>query len=380
MHLDGLVDDLAALLGHHRLHGTHPHPRLGVAEHVHGLRGTQHHQAHRLHLDTAAADDFHVLAEVDQLLAEALTAEATVDHHLDRLLGNTHRTHAVVDAARPEAKLRDLEATAFAEQDVVLRHAHVGEADVHVAVGCVVAAEHFHRADDLDPGGVDRHEDLALLLVGVGVRAGAHHRDHDLAARIAGARDVELLAVDHPFVAVEHGRGLDLLGVAAHDAGLGHRVGRADLAAQQRLEPALLLLRGAHPLEHLHVAGVGRRAVEALAGQTVLAEFDGDVGVVEVAQALAGVGVGQEEVPQALGTGLGLHGVEQFELARRPAPAIGPALTEAVELLGDRVDLVADECPHGLEQRADLVRHPQVEIVHARHLQCATDHVWSSSC
>jgi hypothetical protein len=38
---------------------------------------------------------------------------------------------------------------------------------------------------------------------------------------------------------------------------LGHGVGRADLAVQQRLQPLLLLLGRAHALEHLHVAGVG---------------------------------------------------------------------------------------------------------------------------
>jgi len=61
---------------------------------------------------------------------------------------------------------------------------------VHVAVRCVVVAEHVHRPDDLDARRAHRHEDLRLLLVGVGVRGRLHHDDHDLAARVAGARDV----------------------------------------------------------------------------------------------------------------------------------------------------------------------------------------------
>ena len=45
----------------------------------------------------------------------------------------------------PEAHLADLEAAAFAQQHVLLGHAHVVEDDVHVAVRRVVFAEHVHR-------------------------------------------------------------------------------------------------------------------------------------------------------------------------------------------------------------------------------------------
>ena len=84
-------------------------------------------------------------------------------------------------------------------------HADVVEAQVHVAVRGVVLAEHVHRPEDLDARRVHRHEDLRLALVRRPVGAGLHHDDHDLAARVAGAGDVVLLAVDHPLVAVEHG-------------------------------------------------------------------------------------------------------------------------------------------------------------------------------
>ena len=103
---------------------------------------------------------------------------------------------------------------------------------MHVAVRRIVGAEHLHALDDLDAGRVHRHEDLRLLLVRVRIGVGAHHDDHDLAARVAGARGVELRAVDDVLVAVGHGRGLDLLGVAGHDARLGHHVGGADLAVR----------------------------------------------------------------------------------------------------------------------------------------------------
>ena len=162
-------------IGHHRLDGADPHAGLGVAHRVHRLGGAQHHQAHRLDLDAGLGDHLGVLAEAGQRLAERLAVEAAADHQLERPLGRADRAHAVVDAARAEADLGDLEAAALAEQHVLLRHAHVGEAQVHVAVRRVVVAEHVHRAEDLDAGRVHRHEDLRLALVRRAVGAGLHH-------------------------------------------------------------------------------------------------------------------------------------------------------------------------------------------------------------
>ena len=72
----------------------------------------------------------------------ATRLERALAHQLERALGQADQAHAVVDAARPEPALRDLEAAAFAEQDVGRRHAHVLERDLHVAVRRVVVAEH----------------------------------------------------------------------------------------------------------------------------------------------------------------------------------------------------------------------------------------------
>ena len=59
-------------------------------------------------------------------------------------------------------------------------------------------------------------------------------------------------------------RGCDVGRVRRSDIGLGHGEAGADLAVEQRLEPALLLLRACRSGQHLHVAGVGGRAVEHL--------------------------------------------------------------------------------------------------------------------
>jgi hypothetical protein len=51
------------------------------------------------------------------VLPKAVRAGALA-HQLERALGRADRAHAVVDAAGAEAALGDLEAAAFAEQDV----------------------------------------------------------------------------------------------------------------------------------------------------------------------------------------------------------------------------------------------------------------------
>ena len=355
--LDRVVDDLTHPDRHHGLDGGDPDTSLGVAELVHGLGRGEHHAAHRFDLDAVLGHHLHVLAELGDGLAERLAGETALDQQVQRSLGRTDRAHAVVDSARAEAQLGDLEATTLTEEHVRRGNTAVGEPEVHVPVRGVVVTEDVHRPHDLDAGRVLGYQDLALLLVRRTVRVGLQHDDEDLAPRVAGARGVVLLTVDDPLVAVKHGATGDLLGIGGCDVRLGHDVRRADLTVEKRLEPLLLLLGGANPLEHLHVARVGRRAVHALGGDRVLAELGRDVGVVEVAEALAGLGVGKEEVPQTGLFGLGLDGFEQLELAVAIAPTLGSAFTQPEELLGVRLDLFGDELLHRLEQRLGLVGH-----------------------
>ena len=171
-----------------------------------------------------------------------------------------------------------------------------------------------------------------------------------------------LLAVDDPLVAFEHGRGGDVLGVRRGVVHFGHGVGRADLAIEQGLQPALFLRRRANTLQHLHVAGVGRRAVHAFTGQRGLAQFGGDVGVVQIGQAFAGVGIGQEEVPQAFFLGLVLGSVEQVELPGRVLPAVGAdaALAQRFVLGRHGNHGLGDEALDVFVQRQRLGRHAQV--------------------
>ena len=90
-------------------------------------------------------------------LPNATRVEALA-HQLERALGAADRAHAVMDAARAEAALGDLEAAAFAQQDVRDRHPHVLEHHFHVAVRRIVVAEHRERAHDRDARRVGRHQ------------------------------------------------------------------------------------------------------------------------------------------------------------------------------------------------------------------------------
>jgi hypothetical protein len=262
-----------------------------------------------------------------------------LDQQFERALGHADQAHAMMDAARPQAALGDLEAAALAEQQVFGRHPDVVEADLPVALGGVVEAHHRQITLDRDPGRVRLDQDHRLLLVLVGVRVGLAHHDPDAAAPVAGARGPPLGSVDDVLVAVAGDRGLDVGGVGRGDVGLGHAEGRADLAVEQGLEPLLLVRVGAVAGEHLHVAGVGRRAVARLGREQGRAAHDlAQVGIFEVGQAGAELALGQEQVPQAAPARLGL----QFLHQRRRVPAVAPGDLFVVGLLAG-VDVLVHE-------------------------------------
>src|SRR3546814_7890145 len=63
---------------------------------------------------------------------------------------------------------------------------------------------------------------------------------------------------------------------------------------------------------------------------------------------------------QARGLRLVLCAFEQFELPRRPAPAIGAGFAQPEEFFGDRIDIVGDMALDGVEERLRFLRHAQV--------------------
>ena len=100
--------------------------------------------------------------------------------------------------------------------------------------------------------------DARSVRSGVGI--GDRHHDPERGAFCAGREP--LVAVDHVVVAVAHRAGAERRRVRPGHLGLGHREERADLAGDEREEPALLLLVGAEQVQDLGVAGVGCLAAE----------------------------------------------------------------------------------------------------------------------
>ena len=163
-----------------------------------------------------------------------------------------------------EAALRDLEAAAFAEQDIGRRHPHILEQDFRMAVRRIVIAEDVEMAQHAHARRVERHQDHRLPLVRLRVGIGLAHDDGDLAARVHRARGPPFAAIDDVVVAVAADFGADVGGVGGSDVGLGHGKAGANVPFHQRLQPALLLLGGSVADDCFHVAGVGRRAIERL--------------------------------------------------------------------------------------------------------------------
>jgi hypothetical protein len=165
--------------------------------------------------------------------------------------------------------------------------------------------------------------------------------------------------VEHDLLAVERGGGLHVGGIGGGDVGLGHAEGRADLAGEQGGEPALALLGGAEVQQHLHVAGVGGVAVEALAGDQRAAHALSEGRVLDVGQTCTGLGVtlagiphgwgrtgGQEQVPQTFGLGLGLEFLDQGG----HHPGVPQRELRAMVGLLARRDLALDEGAEALQQ------------------------------
>ncbi|KGD50707.1 acyl-CoA dehydrogenase domain protein [Burkholderia pseudomallei] len=178
-----------------------------------------------------------------------------------------------------------------------------------------------------------------------------------------------LAAVQHDFVAFELGRRAHVRRVRRSDLRLRHAERRTDLAREQRLEPAAALLGRAVAREHLHVAGVGRVAVERLRRDERMPHQLGERGVLGVRQPRAAVlGLGQEQVPEAGRARLRLQRFHHVGLP--PAPPVGVAR----QLLGvarlDGRDLVAHEGRDALAQFAAAGRGGEIHGVSDSRFEC----------
>ena len=118
MGLDGVVDDPQRHVGGVDL----DHRDLGggglVAGLVHHVGGLEAEEARHVDVDARRGDPLLPDAVLHQALAEGDPGLKALHHSLQSFLGDSDRPHAMVDPARPEPALGDLEAAAFAEQQL----------------------------------------------------------------------------------------------------------------------------------------------------------------------------------------------------------------------------------------------------------------------
>ena len=125
-----------------------------------------------------------------------------------RTLGLSDRPHTVMDAARTEAALGNLETAALAKQHVLLGYPHVGELHLTMTMRRIVIAENRQRPHDINSRCFHRNQDHRLLAIRFGIGISLTHKDKDFAARITGSGDPPFVAVDDPFIALALGKGL----------------------------------------------------------------------------------------------------------------------------------------------------------------------------
>jgi len=132
-----------------------------------------------------------------------------------------------------------------------------------------------------------------------GVGIAAAHDDVHRTARITGARTPPLATVEQVVIAGALDAAGNVGSVRGGHLRFGHEKRRADLAAQQRLEPALLQRGARIALEHFHVAGVGRGAIEHLGCKRHAPHDFAQRCVIEIRQPLGrSRAARQEEIPQ----------------------------------------------------------------------------------
>ena len=162
--LDRAVEHVHQHVGHDHLDHRDLLARDLLAVGVHLPGGVEHEQARLVDLHARGRDPvLHELLLADRA-AEGDARVGVTAHDLEAAFRHADRAHAVVDAAGPEARLRDHEAAVLGAEAVRDRHPAVLVADLAVPAAARVA-HHGDRADQLEARRVGRHDDLALALV-----------------------------------------------------------------------------------------------------------------------------------------------------------------------------------------------------------------------
>ena len=208
-------------------------------------------------------------------------------------------------------------------------------------------------------------EERRELAVARRLRIGLGHHERQLGG--AGTAGEPLLAVQHPVVAVAHGRRLHPRGVGTGGL-LGHREADPDVAVDERLEVALLLVLGAVLDERDHRGVLRTHAVEGPGREHGEGATDLDLhdGVGQVPEPHAAPLLGDERAPQALRPGLALQLADDVEVRPRAHLRLG----------GEHV--VIDELRHPRPQRVDVLGDLEVNHLSDHACHVSTLSTWQS--
>ena len=269
--------------------------------------------------------------------------------------------------AGPSRIWRDAQAVADVEQHVVVVDLEAVEFELAVAA-VLLRAEDADAAHDPPAGLVavieERREAAPRIVRGA--------RDQDEMRRAVGAGDEPFAAVDHPFAVPAFGAGADHAGIgAAARRRLGHGEGRAHLALDDRAQPALLLGRRAGAREQIHVAVVGRHAVEGerpedRARGLLVHRRPGDDRQRHAAELL-----GRLRRPQAFGLRLGAHRLEAFV---RDVLVLG----EIHGIRFERQHMALDEGAGAQAQVFDVGRQREIHLSFPEPIPCSAT-IWPPS-
>src|SRR5262245_16429299 len=240
------------------MHRGHRHLLAGAIALVEQPRSVHHQEPPDLDAMRDVAElDLHALT-IRKLHTEAFALIHVSLRDLAAALGEPRPAHAMGEPRRPEPDLGDAQPVTEAHQ-----HVFVGDLEAledKLAMPAVLLRPHDRNPpDDLEAGLVamkQKSREAAARIV-----RGAGNQNEMIGN--AGAGDEPLMAADHPAVALLLSAGTDHAGIgAAAGRGLGHRKSRAHFALDDRAQPLVLLRRRADQRQHIHIAVIGRRAIE----------------------------------------------------------------------------------------------------------------------
>ena len=206
--------------------------------------GVERHQAGGLHLGRGVGDPrLHGLGVAQQAVLDG-PVERALAHRVVGAARHAEPAHAVVDPAGHEPLLGDQEAVTFiaeqgigAEADVLVEDLRVTAEDTESRLRVL---HRGHVAHDRHPGSVDRDDEHRGAPMWRRVRIRDGHDDEEVGDR--PVRGEPLVPVEDVAVAVAHGARRELRRIRAGRGRLGHRERGPELAGEQWIEPALLLL------------------------------------------------------------------------------------------------------------------------------------------